>query len=415
LAVTSLAPDKASPQALGTPITFTATATNGVAPYQYEFWLFNGTTWSVGQAWTTSNTFVWTPTAPGSYTLQVWARNSGSTADAAEAYRQFASAYTVTGTALTVTNVTPNRPSPQVAGTPITLTATATGGVAPYQYKWWIFNGTTWNVGQTWSASNTFAWTPTAAGNYTLQVWARNSGTTTDTPEAYGQVVHTVTVLTVTSLTPDKQSPQPPGTSITFTASATGGLEPYQYKWWVFNGVSWTVARDWATGNTYTWTPTVGGDYQLQVWVRNNGTTTDTPEAYGTSAFTIAAPNTVNLAAYQPSGWSDAIVVAAVSGSRTDAGSYVRGQTYYLSFAVGNYGTGTALGRYYVAVYDNDVLIGTGYYDNHAAGYYVYWPDNPYAFSTAGTHVLKMVIDSTNAIPETNEADNVYSKAVYVN
>jgi hypothetical protein len=31
----------------------------------------------------------------------------------------------------------------------------------------------------------------------------------------------------------------------------------------------------------------------------------------------------------------------------------------------------------------------------------------PYAFSTAGTHALKMVIDSTNAIPETNEADNV--------
>ena len=80
-----------------------------------------------------------------------------------------------------------------------------------------------------------------------------------------------------------------------------------------------------------------------------------------------------------------------------------------------NYGPGATLGRYYVGFYDNDVLIGTGYVDSHPAGYYIYWPDNAYAFSTAGTHVLKMVIDSTSAIPETNEADNVYAKAVYVN
>ena len=101
----------------------------------------------------------------------------------------------------------------------------------------------------------------------------------------------------------------------------------------MFNGVSWTVARDWATGNTYTWTPTVGGAYQLQVWVRNNGTTTDTAEAHGAVAFTIVVPSTVNLAAFQPSGWSDAIVVAAGSGVYRDAGTYVRGQTYFLSFA----------------------------------------------------------------------------------
>jgi subtilase family serine protease len=29
--------------------------------------------------------------------------------------------------------------------------------------------------------------------------------------------------------------------------------------------------------------------------------------------------------------------------------------------------------------------------------------------------VLKMVIDSTNVVPETNEADNVYSKVLFVN
>jgi hypothetical protein len=414
LVAVSLSPGKPSPQVAGTPIIFTAAATGGVAPYQYKWWVLNGTTWIVGQNWSSNSTFTWTPTAPGSYTIQAWAQNSGTTTDTPEAYQQVACTVTVPPP-LSVTGLTPDKASPQAAGTPITFTATASGGAAPHQYKWWVFNGSAWSVGQPWGTSNTFTWMPTTPGTYYIQVWVLNSGTAADAPDAYREISYTVPVLSVTSLTADKPTPQPRGTSITFSALATGGLSPYQYKWWVFNGVSWAVARDWEPGSPYTWTPTVAGSYQFQVWVRNNGTTTDTAEASATIAFTIATASTVNLAAYQPQGWSDAIVVAAGSGARTDAGTYVSGQTYYLSVAVGNYGTGTALGRYYVGFYDNDVLIGTGYYDNHPAGYYVAWLDLPYAFSTAGTHVLKMVIDSTNVVPETNEADNVYSKALFVN
>ena len=73
--------------------------------------------------------------------------------------------------------------------------------------------------------------------------------------------------------------------------------------------------------------------------------TADTWQARGRLVYTV----TTNLAAYQPPGWSDAIVVAAGSGVYRDAGTYVRGQTYFLSFAVGNYGTGATLGRYYRA------------------------------------------------------------------
>jgi len=83
--------------------------------------------------------------------------------------------------ALTVTNVVANLPSPQPPGTTITFSATATGGTAPYQYKWWISNGTTSTLGRDWSTSNTFAWTPSAPGpTYTITVWARNASSTID-------------------------------------------------------------------------------------------------------------------------------------------------------------------------------------------------------------------------------------------
>jgi hypothetical protein len=83
---------------------------------------------------------------------------------------------------LSVTNVVANLPSPQPAGATITFSAIAAGGTAPYQYKWWISNGTTSTLGRDWSTSNTFAWTPSAPSpTYTITVWARNASSTADT------------------------------------------------------------------------------------------------------------------------------------------------------------------------------------------------------------------------------------------
>jgi subtilase family serine protease len=55
------------------------------------------------------------------------------------------------------------------------------------------------------------------------------------------------------------------------------------------------------------------------------------------------------------------------------------------------------------------------YCDNLPSGYYCAWSGAAYSFSTPGTHALKMVVDSTGAVPETNEADNVYIKTISVN
>jgi hypothetical protein len=78
---------------------------------------------------------------------------------------------------LPIVGVAPGYPVP--AGTPVTWTATALGGVAPYSYKFYVFDGTSWSLGQDWSASNTWTWIPPDSGYYTVQVWARNEGSST--------------------------------------------------------------------------------------------------------------------------------------------------------------------------------------------------------------------------------------------
>jgi stage II sporulation protein D len=153
-----------------------ANAIGGTAPYSYKFWVFNGSSWTVGRDWGASATWAWIPPAAGTYTVQVWARNAGSTA----LYDAWLSSVplTVTGTApLVVTRLwlITDPPSLQV---PLVWSAAATGGTAPYTYRFLYHDGTSWSVGQDWSPSPQWIWSPPAAGRYDIQVWVRNAGST---------------------------------------------------------------------------------------------------------------------------------------------------------------------------------------------------------------------------------------------
>ena len=56
----TLMPNVASPQAVGTRVTWTATAAGGQAPYQYQWLTYDGAAWTQ-RAWGTSRTLDWTP------------------------------------------------------------------------------------------------------------------------------------------------------------------------------------------------------------------------------------------------------------------------------------------------------------------------------------------------------------------
>ncbi len=186
-----------------------------------------------------------------------------------------------------------NRTAPQAPGTTVTFTATPTGGTAPRQYKWLVSaNGTTWTVANGWSSSNTFAWTPTGSSNasYKVGVWVKSAGNTADTYEAGAVLPFAIAGVSQVTLAANRTAPQAPGTTITWTATPTGGAAPYQYKWLVStNGTSWSVAAGWSSSNTFAWTPTGSSNasYKVGVWVKSAGNTADTYEAGATTPFSI--------------------------------------------------------------------------------------------------------------------------------
>lgn len=278
----SLTANKAAPQPANTPIVWTATPTGGEAPHQYQWWVYNGSTWQAIGGFSAANTFMWTPDASANYRVAVWVRgagNSGAHEAATEAWFAITGGAAPAPTAVaTAVSLTANRTSPQPAHTTITWTAAPVGGVAPHLFQWWVFDGVTW-VSQPWSTAGSFAWTPTVANaSYRVAVWVRsagNAGSHETATEAWFTIAGGTARTTAVALTTNLPAPQRPNTTVTWTAVPTGGVGPHEYQWWVFDGVTW-VSQPWSTQNTFAWTPTVANArYRVAVWVRSAGNSID--------------------------------------------------------------------------------------------------------------------------------------------
>lgn len=176
----SLTASRPSPAALsGGNVTFTANVTQGGSggPYEYQFWIYdyNTSTWTAQQGYSTTNTWSWAPAASGSYQVLVYARNAGSKA-AYEATKYIP--YSFISVTPAVGTVTVSGPKTGTVGTGMTFTATAGGGSGSYEYRFWLYDSAAkkWTSMQSYGVGNSWMWTPTTAGTYTVQVYARNVG-----------------------------------------------------------------------------------------------------------------------------------------------------------------------------------------------------------------------------------------------
>jgi hypothetical protein len=186
-----------------------------------------------------------------------------------------------------------NRDAPQLPGTPVTFTGFASGGVAPYQYKWLVDDGNGWKPVTGWSVVDSFTWTPSIANpNYRVGVWARSAGNTADAAQASASIGFAITgpspvpVAWVT-IAADKTAPQAPGTPVNWTATISGGRN-VEYKWLLHDGGSWAPITGWSSQNTFTWTPGIANpNFRIGIWVRSNGNTRDEGEVTSSNDFPI--------------------------------------------------------------------------------------------------------------------------------
>ena len=251
----------------------------------------------------------------------------------------------------TTVSLAPDAAAPQEPGTLIRWSATATGGTAPYEYKWAGYASGTWSVLRDWSASQTFDWQPTtAAPDARMAVWVRTAPSTTSSGDISINSIAAVAeypfaILDATpgspapsspvssvTLTTNLAAPQPAASTIVWTATPAGGSGALVYKWFLSNdGASWTTVGTWTSSNQFTWTPTAANaNYRVSAWVKHASNPKDDREASSERPFAIteaastATPVasvalTTNLPAPQPAG-STIVWTAAPTGGNWSAG-----------------------------------------------------------------------------------------------
>jgi hypothetical protein len=169
-------------------------------------------------------------------------------------------------------DIAPDQPSPHPAGTAVVFTASGQGS-SGYQYRFWLYDGVSWSMVQDYGVGAT--WTlleSTPAGNYTIGVDVRTSPAVYRDAVAYlpYQIGTAVPPATGVDIAPDQPSPHPSGTAVLFTASGQGS-SGYQYRFWLFDGVSWNMVQDYGAGDAWTLPgSTPAGEYVIAADVRTS-------------------------------------------------------------------------------------------------------------------------------------------------
>ena len=171
-----------------------------------------------------------------------------------------------------------SQPGPYAEGTPVTFVAAASGS-AGYQYRFWLFDGDEWTIVRDYGPDGVYVLPgSTDPGTYTVGVWVRtNTASEAMQAQAFQDIVVRGAAgppATAVDLASSLPSPQLAGTSVRFTAAAQGS-SGYQYRFWLYDGVTWTIAREYSSDPTWDLpTDTAAGSYTVGVWVRTNPSST---------------------------------------------------------------------------------------------------------------------------------------------
>ena len=253
---------------LGNTVTLTASSTGGNGAVTYQFSV-NG---SVIQAHSSSKTCTWKPEVAGTYKFILTAKDSSGKIALAErsivvnaVTRELVNNSTISATSIE-------------QGTTIKMTAKASGGTAPYTYKYYCkpstSSGYTALTGST--RSTTCKHTPARAISYRYAVKIADSNGNTKTK--YFDVKVNAASIELKNNSTISASSIRQGASVTLTAKASGGTASYTYKYYCrpSTSSSYTALTGSTKATTYKHTPARAITYYYAVKVADSNGSTKT-------------------------------------------------------------------------------------------------------------------------------------------
>ena len=291
LGISSVKANKTSAKT-GDAITWTATASGGAGTLQYYFILYKNGAKVKTQAYSTKNTFSYTPEEPGTYKVKAYVKDAADTK-----VDKTSTGVTVTeaAAALTIDSVKADVGSAKT-GEKITWTATASGGAGTLQYSFILYKNGAKVKTQAYSTKNTFSYAPKGAGTFKVKVYVKDAEGTkvyktsidvTVTSSSAGPVISSVKAGVTCACAGEK---------ITWTATASGGSGTLQYFFFLYKDGVKIKNQAYSTKNTFSYTPTEAGSYKVKVYVKDS----NEAKAYKTSgkiAVTLGPPAIISVKA----------------------------------------------------------------------------------------------------------------------
>ena len=164
-----------------------------------------------------------------------------------------------------------------------------------------------------------------------------------------------------------------------------------------------------ANGEEISLNALAAGTYYLRV-VNNVDTSASIPYEL---TLQPPAPPKPDLTQATPEGWTSPIVVNTSSDATTQAAAYFENQTYFANFNVTNASPTPVSDAFYVEVYLDDALLQT-YTVKSISGNGVKSYSVELDKLTVGAHMIKVVVDSTDAIKEESETNNTFTQRFVV-
>ena len=261
---------------LGSSIKMTAKATGDAAPYKYKYFVKpeGELDWTALTSVTTATTCTHKPAKAGTY------QYAARVIDSKGSYVTKYFTVKVTQNVALANNSTISATSINL-GSSIKMTAKATGGTAPYKYKYFVKaqGELDWTALTGTTTATTCTNKPAKAGTYQYAVRVF------DSKGKYVTKYFTVKVsnATLTNASTISATSINLGSSIKMTAKATGGTAPYKYGYFCkpAGELDWVTLKNATTATSYTNKPAKTGDYQYAVRV------TDSTGKYITKYFTV--------------------------------------------------------------------------------------------------------------------------------
>lgn len=244
---------------VGRTVVWNATAVNGIGPYKYLFKLYQDGKLLKTREYSDDPTYAYSFAEAGEYYVVLSIKDDNS-----EVASTQSNAITVGLEEPIVSEILCDLESIQTTET-ATWSAAATGGQAPYNFRFVLSKEEETVAEQTYSDVTTFFFEFTDEGDYALSVTVKDDlGTESETYELAVSVA--LRPIEITSLTASAVSAQTEE-AITWTVEAFAGKAPYTYAFEVVvDGVSRGKSEE-QTEKTYSYIPELAGAYQVIAYV----------------------------------------------------------------------------------------------------------------------------------------------------